>query len=103
MFLQVIIAEHRQGSPKTARSARQSTTEGDAVFVATGVANYDETLVERPGELDLHRSTPVRYLSFGHGIHHCLGRNLARAELQIAFSALMGRLPSLRLAVPPTG
>ncbi|MGV9638573.1 cytochrome P450 [Nocardia rhamnosiphila] len=75
-------------------------SEGDAVFVATGVANYDETLVERPDELDLHRSTPVRHLSFGHGIHHCLGHNLARAELQIALSALMGRLPSLRMAVP---
>ena len=42
------------------------------------------------------------HLAFGHGIHHCLGARLARLEAQIAFPALLGRFPAMRLAVPPS-
>lgn len=73
---------------------------GDAVLVATGTANHDPTLVDHPDELSPHRPGRPRHLSFGHGVHQCLGQNLARAELQIAFSELAGRLPGLRLAIP---
>ncbi|MER6813329.1 cytochrome P450 [Spirillospora sp. NPDC000708] len=38
--------------------------------------------------------------AFGHGLHRCLGASLARMELQVALSALVTRLPGLRLAVP---
>jgi cytochrome P450 len=40
------------------------------------------------------------HLSFGHGIHFCLGAPLARLEGEIAFNALLDRLPSIRLAIP---
>jgi cytochrome P450 len=40
------------------------------------------------------------HLAFGAGVHHCLGAQLARVELQEAFRGLIGRLPGLRLAVP---
>ncbi len=40
-------------------------------------------------------------MGFGYGVHQCIGQNLARAEMQIAFATLARRLPSLRLAVPP--
>lgn len=41
------------------------------------------------------------HLSFGYGIHQCIGQHLARTELQIPLSTLARRLPGLRLAVPP--
>ena len=41
------------------------------------------------------------HFAFGHGIHHCLGARLARLEGLIAFTALLGRFPAMRLAVPP--
>ncbi|GAA2888600.1 hypothetical protein GCM10020220_093480 [Nonomuraea rubra] len=41
------------------------------------------------------------HLTFGHGIHQCLGQQLARAEMRIAYPALLRRFPGLRLAVTP--
>ena len=40
-------------------------------------------------------------MGFGYGVHQCIGQNLARVEMQIAFATLARRLPSLQLAVPP--
>ncbi|MEV5479690.1 cytochrome P450 [Streptomyces auratus] len=52
-----------------------------------------------PDRLDVHRpSSP--HLAFGHGIHQCLGQQLARVELTAALSALVDRFPTLRPAVP---
>ncbi|MEV0346977.1 cytochrome P450 [Nonomuraea sp. NPDC050680] len=72
---------------------------GDGVLIVTSVANRDKALLDRPLELDVHRP-PGSHLTFGYGTHQCLGQNLARLELEIAFRALVTRIPSLRLAVP---
>ena len=52
-----------------------------------------------PDRFDVTRDA-ASHLSFGAGVHHCLGAQLARVELQEAFCGLIGRLPGLRLAVP---
>ena len=62
-------------------------------------ANRDETVFERPEELDLGRD-PNRHLTFAFGKHFCLGNQLARLEGQIAVGALVRRFPHMRLAVP---
>ncbi len=72
---------------------------GDGVLVAGVAANRDPSALERPDELDLRRADRP-HITFGYGIHQCLGQNLARAELEIAFRTLATRLPDLRLAVP---
>jgi cytochrome P450 PksS len=64
-----------------------------------GSANHDETVFENPDELQITRD-PNRHLSFGQGIHFCLGAPLARMEAQIAFTALLKRLPDLQLKSP---
>ena len=55
--------------------------------------------VDGPTGLVLRRPSPG-HLAFGHGIHQCLGQQLARIELRLALPALLRRFPGLRLAVP---
>ncbi|WP_328323660.1 MULTISPECIES: cytochrome P450 [unclassified Streptomyces] len=72
---------------------------GEAVICATDVANRDPEVFEEPGRLDIDRQAR-RHLAFGSGPHQCLGQNLARVELQLAYPALLRRLPGLRLDRP---
>ncbi|MEO3867505.1 cytochrome P450 [Nonomuraea sp. B12E4] len=72
---------------------------GDTVILAVNAANRDPAKFPDPDVLDLRRST-AGHLAFGHGIHQCLGQQLARVEMRVAFPALLARFPSLRLAVP---
>lgn len=69
---------------------------GDYARVFLGSANRDETHFSDPDRLDLGRQG-ARILSFGHGIHTCLGAALARLEAQIAFSELARRFPKIKL------
>jgi cytochrome P450 len=72
---------------------------GATVVVATPEANRDARCWAEPDRLDLARGrTP--HLAFGHGVHQCLGQQLARAEMRVGFTELFTRLPDLRLAVP---
>jgi cytochrome P450 len=73
---------------------------GEGVIVSLASGNRDESTFDSPDEFDIRRERARRHLSFGHGIHQCLGQWLARAELQIALPALATRIPTLRLAVP---
>ncbi|QXE33054.1 cytochrome P450 [Streptomyces sp. GMY02] len=70
---------------------------GEPVLVAVGAANRDAIRFSSPGTLDIEREGN-QHLGFGHGVHHCLGAQLARVELQEALRALLTRLPGLRLA-----
>jgi cytochrome P450 len=75
---------------------------GDRIVVLQGAANRDPDHFDRPDQLDLRRAdnTP---LSFGWGIHHCIGAPLAKMEGEIAFTALLERFPVIALteAEPP--
>jgi cytochrome P450 len=71
---------------------------GRQVLVCLGAANHDPETVGDAAVLDVHRQ-PRPHLSFGHGIHFCLGAPLARLEGRVAFTELLGRFPDLRLAV----
>jgi cytochrome P450 len=69
---------------------------GESVMCLLGAANRDPEVYAEPDRLDITR-TGVRPLSFGGGIHHCLGAQLARIEGEIAFRRLAERLPKLTL------
>jgi cytochrome P450 len=72
---------------------------GDTVTLALHAANRDPARFPDPDTLDLSRRA-VGHVAFGHGIHQCLGQQLARVEMRVAFPALLNRFPTLRLAVP---
>ncbi|EYF01939.1 cytochrome P450 [Chondromyces apiculatus] len=74
---------------------------GDGIIPLVASANRDPLAFERPEDLDIHRRGR-HHLGFGHGIHQCLGQNLARAEIAIAYRTLFERLPTLRLDAPWT-
>ncbi|CAN5488770.1 cytochrome P450 [soil metagenome] len=72
---------------------------GETVLMNLPAGNLDPAFISRPHDFDPSRS-PKGHLGFGFGVHQCLGLNLARAEMQIAFSTLARRLPTLRLTAP---
>ena len=75
----------------------QQIRKGQTVTHLIGVANRDPSVFQDPDRLDITRD-PNEHLSFGHGIHFCIGGPLARLEAQIAFRALAGRFPAMQLA-----
>lgn len=73
---------------------------GERIGLLLGAANHDPARFERPEELRPDRA-PNPHVSFGGGIHFCVGAPLARMELQIGLRVLHERLPRLALAAPP--
>jgi cytochrome P450 len=73
---------------------------GDTVLCLLGSANRDPAVYpDHPDRLDINRQN-VRPLSFGGGIHFCLGAQLARIEAEVAITTLLRRLPDLQLDDP---
>ena len=70
---------------------------GEKVHLLFAAGNRDERAFVRPDELDVRRD-PNPHLSFGHGIHFCLGAKLARLEMQVALEEVLGRIPDFDLA-----
>jgi cytochrome P450 len=74
---------------------------GTEVALQFASANRDPAAFDRPAALDLGRD-PNPHVSFGAGIHYCLGAPLAKLELQIAFATLLRRAPDIELLEAPT-
>ena len=70
---------------------------GEQVFALLGAGNRDPGRYANPDQLDVTR-TNVQPLTFGGGVHFCLGAALARAEIEITFRALIGRFEHITLA-----
>ncbi|MFI0983619.1 cytochrome P450 [Streptomyces sp. NPDC021093] len=79
--------------------AGETVRAGESVTVSLPAANRDPERFPDPDRLDVGRNS-AGHLAFGHGMHQCIGQNLARLEMRVAFPALFHRFPRLRLAVP---
>ncbi|MEV6167932.1 cytochrome P450 [Streptomyces sp. NPDC051954] len=76
----------------------QAIRAGEGIVVVNETANRDAGVFgDDPDGLDLGRDAR-RHVTFGYGIHQCLGQSLARMELQVVYSTLYRRIPTLRLA-----
>jgi len=70
---------------------------GDGLIMPADLADRDPSVFENPDQLDFGRSSN-RHLALGFGSHQCLGQHLARTELQVVFTTLFRRIPTLTLA-----
>ena len=90
-----------QGAVRFARQTVEvggrTIEQGSTLLLLLGAANRDPAQFREPDALDVSRS-PNRHLSFGRGVHFCLGAPLARLEGDIAFRALLDRFPEPRVA-----
>lgn len=71
---------------------------GATVMLMYGAGNRDDSVFPDAARIDLDRENANRHLAFGYGIHHCIGRQLATAELNIATRCLLERLGSIRFS-----
>ena len=90
-----------QFAPRRATRAAElqgvAVREDDVLLCWIGSANRDETVFASPERFDVARD-PNPHLSFGFGIHYCIGANLARLEARVALEALLRRTRSIELA-----
>ncbi len=73
---------------------------GEGIIIDLSPANWDANAFPNPEQLQVQRPEAREHLAFGYGRHQCVGQQLARAELQIVFSTLLRRIPTLKLAKP---
>jgi cytochrome P450 len=77
-------------------------TKGSVVIVSLAGANRDPEAMPNPEQFDL-RNTDTMHFAFGHGMHRCVGAELARMELRTALTALARRFPNLAMATDDLG
>jgi cytochrome P450 len=77
--------------------AGQVIRAGEGIIPVNEIANRDPSVFPDPDRLDLQRDAR-QHVTFGYGIHQCLGQSLARMELQVAYPTLFRRVPTLALA-----
>jgi cytochrome P450 len=85
---------------KPVRLGQAEMLPGDKILVSLPSAGHDSGEFDDPDSFRVERS-PNRHLTFSSGIHRCIGSNLARVELTIAFEELLRRIPDFELAAPP--
>jgi cytochrome P450 len=99
-----VIAQHgmRRMALDDIRLGPAAIRTGDGVIICAAAANRDPGVFERPNELDFHRDARSHF-SFSAGVHYCLGHILARAELEVALTAVPRAVPGLHLTAPFDG
>ncbi|MBU0825933.1 MAG: cytochrome P450 [Alphaproteobacteria bacterium] len=75
----------------------QTIAKGEKILTLIGAGNRDPRMFDNPDSFDIGRDNAARHLSFGGGIHFCVGAELARLEGRVAFERLATRLPGLKV------
>lgn len=73
---------------------------GAPIVLSFASANRDEEVFENPQRFDIRRANARKQLTFGNGVHFCLGAPLARLEMKIVFEEFAKRFPRMRLVEP---
>jgi cytochrome P450 len=103
-FLSIVQVEPSRIAVRDVDLNGRTIRAGDGVVMSLMAANRDPLAFDTNGipldELDVTRSNVSHHVAFGYGPHQCVGQNLARVEMQVAWTRLFQRLPGLRLAEP---
>jgi cytochrome P450 len=75
--------------------------EGDKVVMWYLSGNRDDEVIERPNDYIIDRARPRQHISFGFGIHRCVGNRLAELQLTIIWEEILKRFPEIRLVGEP--
>ncbi|HVQ99949.1 MAG TPA: cytochrome P450, partial [Mycobacterium sp.] len=99
-YLSIIHTGQRRVAAEDIEIGGETIRAGEGIIIDLAPANWDPSVFEEPDRLFLHRARADGNVAFGYGRHQCVGQQLARAELQIVFTTLFRRIPTLRLAIP---
>lgn len=91
------IVAWRRRALRDAEIGGVSVPKGADILLVMGSANRDEEVFENPDEFDITRPDARSHLSFGYGIHYCLGNQLAKLQARIVLEETIARAPQLRL------
>ncbi len=80
----------------------QLIRKGDKIAMWYISGNRDEEAIEDPDRFIIDRARPRQHLSFGFGIHRCVGKNLAEMQLKILWQEILERLPAIEVVSEPT-
>jgi len=80
----------------------KTIAKGERVLMWYVSGNRDETRIERPSDFIIDRDRPREHLSFGFGIHRCVGNRVAEMQLTIIWEEILKRFPEIRLVEEPT-
>jgi cytochrome P450 len=99
-YLSIIHTGQRRVAAEDIEIGGETIRAGEGIIIDLAPANWDSSVFEEPDRLYLHRARANGNVAFGYGRHQCVGQQLARAELQIVFTTLFRRIPTLGLALP---
>ncbi|HQX35113.1 MAG TPA: cytochrome P450, partial [Microbacteriaceae bacterium] len=74
---------------------------GDMIAMWYVSGNRDDTKLDRPNEFIIDRKNPRQHLSFGFGIHRCLGNRLGELQLRLAWEEILKRFPEVKVVGEP--
>jgi cytochrome P450 len=98
-YLTIVHTGRRRVALEDMEIAGRQIRKGDGLIAASDTANRDAEAFPDPDKLDVTRKAR-HHVAFGYGVHQCLGQPLARVELQVVYSTLYRRIPTLKLAAP---
>ena len=87
----------RRTAEKDAEIAGVAIPKGSQILLVMGSANRDGNMFENADDFDIERANARNHLSFGYGIHYCIGNMLGKLQVRVALEELVAKLPDLQL------
>jgi cytochrome P450 len=98
---QTPLAYMRRTALEDVEMGGKTIKKGDKVLMWYASGNRDDTVIERPNDLIIDRPNARRHLSFGFGIHRCVGNRLAELQLTILWEEIMKRFKNIKVISEP--
>ncbi len=88
----------RRTATKDAEIGGQKIGEGEKIAMLYGAANRDPAVFDNPDQLDIERANAEKHIAFGFGPHVCVGKQVAKMQLEAVYTQLLKRFPDMRYA-----